>query len=80
MPLYEYKCPNCGAKFEAIRKVSQASSCPCEKCGKEAGKVITAAAVHFKGTGWSTEKNFWYSDEEAKREFQDQHTYKDFDD
>jgi putative FmdB family regulatory protein len=36
MPIYEYKCPSCGEKFEAHRKITDSDSeLKCLKCGKK---------------------------------------------
>jgi len=33
MPLYEYKCENCGHQFEVIQKFSDPLADKCPKCG-----------------------------------------------
>ena len=35
MPLYEYKCQNCGRQLEILRTLSDTSSPPCSACGSE---------------------------------------------
>ena len=35
MPLYAYKCPSCGHKFEALRSISAREEVVCEHCGKK---------------------------------------------
>lgn len=53
MPIYAYKCAECGHEMEAIRKVSDALLTDCPNCGKSAlVKQITAAGFHLKGAGW----------------------------
>lgn len=52
MPLYEYRCGACGAVFEVIQKFSDTPLTVHEGCGGPLEKVITAAALQFKGTGW----------------------------
>ncbi len=35
MPVYEYRCPDCGAVFSKMRPMSQADApVECERCGK----------------------------------------------
>lgn len=53
MPLYEYECDACGARFELIRKFSDPPLETCRACGA-AGirKLLSSPAVQFKGTGW----------------------------
>jgi putative FmdB family regulatory protein len=54
MPLYDYDCANCGRRFEAIHGVHAAGPATCPLCGGgPVRKAITAAAVHFKGSGWA---------------------------
>jgi putative FmdB family regulatory protein len=53
MPLYEYECRKCHHRFEVIQKVSDRPVRKCPKCGKTGvEKLLSAPAVHFKGTGW----------------------------
>jgi putative FmdB family regulatory protein len=51
LPLYEYKCPQCGT-FEIIRKFSDAPLLTCPTCGKDVHKLASAPAIQFKGSGW----------------------------
>jgi putative FmdB family regulatory protein len=53
MPIYEYKCDECGHQMEAIQKFSDAPLSECPACGKPAlKKMLSASAFHLKGTGW----------------------------
>ncbi len=52
MPLYEYRCQSCGAVFEVIQKFSDAPLTQHEGCGGNVEKLISPAALVFKGTGW----------------------------
>ena len=52
MPIYEYKCQRCGQKFEVRRRISAEPLKTHEGCGGEVEQVISAPALHFKGTGW----------------------------
>ncbi|MDD5435690.1 MAG: zinc ribbon domain-containing protein [Nitrospira sp.] len=52
MPIYEYKCEKCGHTFEAIQKVSDQPITECPKCSGVTNKVISAAGLQFKGSGW----------------------------
>ena len=52
MPLYEYKCLNCGRRTEKIEKVSGPHLKKCPHCGGKVESVITAPAIQFKGAGW----------------------------
>jgi putative FmdB family regulatory protein len=52
MPLYEYKCDSCGATFEVIQRFSDPPVEQCRVCGGPVHKVLSAAAIQFKGSGW----------------------------
>jgi putative FmdB family regulatory protein len=53
MPLYEYQCEECGARFERIRKFSDPPlDEPCPTCGGPIRKLISSPAIQFKGKGW----------------------------
>ena len=52
MPLYEYKCEKCGHQFEKIEGHSASTTKKCPKCGAKATRMISSAAIQFKGSGW----------------------------
>lgn len=52
MPLYEYRCRQCGAHVEKIQKFSDKPLRTCAKCGGELERLLSAPAIQFKGTGW----------------------------
>lgn len=52
MPLYEYKCESCGKTFEVIQKFSDEPLEVHEECGGKVSRLVSAAALQFKGTGW----------------------------
>jgi len=52
MPLYEYQCETCGARFEVIQKFSDTSVDTCRACGGKVRRLLSAPAIQFKGTGW----------------------------
>jgi putative FmdB family regulatory protein len=51
MPIYEYKCDN-GHVFEVIQRMADEPLTKCEECGAPAARVLTAPAIHFKGSGF----------------------------
>ena len=54
MPLYDYDCSACGRRFEVVHGVHVEGPTLCPICGSgPVRKAITAAAVHYKGTGWA---------------------------
>jgi putative FmdB family regulatory protein len=52
MPLYEYKCDQCGQVFEVIQKFSDSPLATHPACGGHVDRLLSAPAFHFKGTGW----------------------------
>ena len=51
MPLYEYKCEQ-GHRFDAMQSFSDDPLTKCEICGAPAARVLSAPAIHFKGSGF----------------------------
>lgn len=54
MPIYEYRCDECGASFEVLQRMSDDPLETCEKCGGRLQKVLHPVAIHFKGSGFYT--------------------------
>lgn len=53
MPLYEYKCDNCGETFEALQRFSDQPLTVHTKCGGgPVTRLLSPPALQFKGTGW----------------------------
>ena len=52
MPLYEYRCAQCGKVFEIIQKFSDAALETHENCGGKVERLISPPALQFKGSGW----------------------------
>ncbi len=56
MPLYEYKCPNCGNEFEKIHKSTDRDKpAPCPKCKTEAKKLVSKTSFQLNGGGWAAD-------------------------
>jgi putative FmdB family regulatory protein len=54
MPLYDYDCAACGRRSEVVHGVHATGPTVCPICGNgPIRKAISAAAVHFKGSGWA---------------------------
>ena len=54
MPIYDYDCAACGRRFEVIHGVHAEGPTVCELCGGgPVRKAVTAAAVHYRGSGWA---------------------------
>ena len=68
MPIYEYKCDQCGHHLEALQKISEGPLIYCPECGDAAlRKQVSAAAFRLKGTGWY-ETDFKDGGKEKKKE------------
>ena len=52
MPLYPYRCTECGYRFEKIQKVHADPEKECPKCGGLLERLLTAPRLQFKGSGW----------------------------
>ena len=52
MPIYEYRCKDCGEEIEVMQSVSSKPLKRCEKCGGNLEKLISQNAFHLKGAGW----------------------------
>jgi putative FmdB family regulatory protein len=53
MPIYEYRCSNCGFEKEYLRKLSDPPLSDCPQCAKATfSKQVTAAGFQLKGGGW----------------------------
>lgn len=52
MPLYAYRCTQCGHRFEKIQSFNAEQEKSCPKCGGPVERPLTAPALQFKGAGW----------------------------
>lgn len=52
MPLYEYRCQQCGNIFEVMQKFADEPLKVHVECGGEVERLISAPALQFKGSGW----------------------------
>lgn len=53
MPVYTYRCENCGVQFERQQSFSDAPLKTCPECRRKAlKKVITPTRIIFKGSGF----------------------------
>ncbi|MFI4939791.1 MAG: FmdB family zinc ribbon protein [Burkholderiales bacterium] len=53
MPIYAYRCEECGFAKDVLQKISDARLTVCPNCGKSTfTKQLTAAGFQLKGTGW----------------------------
>jgi putative FmdB family regulatory protein len=52
LPLYAYRCTQCGHRFEKIQNFSAEPELECPKCHGVLERPLTAPRLHFKGAGW----------------------------
>src|SRR5262249_8216963 len=52
MPIYEYKCVDCGTHLEKMQKVTDEPLKVCENCGGKLEKKWSGSGFEFKGEGW----------------------------
>ena len=52
MPTYGYRCRSCGHEFEVLQKMSDAPLKTCPNCSGELQKMVYAAGVIYKGSGY----------------------------
>ncbi len=53
MPIYAYRCNECGFAKDVLQKMSDPLLTDCPSCGKpEFKKQVTAAGFQLKGSGW----------------------------
>ncbi len=53
MPVYTYRCENCGIQFDHTQKFSDPVLTRCPECGKKSlRKVFTPVGIVFKGSGF----------------------------
>ena len=55
MPIYEYKCENCGHEFEEMLHFSERDNpinAPCPTCAGKIHLKMSLGSFHLKGGGW----------------------------
>jgi putative FmdB family regulatory protein len=53
MPVYTYRCENCGVRFERLQGFNDPVLTRCPECNKKAlRKVYTPVGIVFKGSGF----------------------------
>jgi putative FmdB family regulatory protein len=53
MPTYEYKCDDCGHRFEKFQRMTEARLTECPECQGTVRRLIGAGAgIIFKGSGF----------------------------
>ncbi len=53
MPIYEYRCQECGHELEKLQRMSDDPLTDCPACGAaQLKRLVSAAAFRLKGGGW----------------------------
>jgi putative FmdB family regulatory protein len=53
MPIYEYRCRECGHELEKLQRMSDAPLKVCPQCEEPAlRRLVSAAGFRLKGSGW----------------------------
>jgi putative FmdB family regulatory protein len=58
MPVYSYRCENCGVQFDRRQKFTDKSLTKCPECGdKSLRKLFQPVGIVFKGSGFYVTDN-----------------------
>jgi len=53
MPIYAFRCAECGHQFDRLQKLSDPDPETCPNCGANAvGRQVTAPSFRLSGSGW----------------------------
>jgi putative FmdB family regulatory protein len=52
VPIYEYKCTQCGEVFEAFQKITDDPLSECRFCRGKVEKLISQTTFQLRGSGW----------------------------
>mgnify|MGYP003679374657 FL=1 len=53
MPLYEYRCEDCGREFTRIARISERDEQECEPCGTRPTRIVSGGGFILRGDGWA---------------------------
>ncbi len=69
MPIYTYRCSNCGVQFDQQQSFSDQPLTRCPECGKKAlKKVYQPVGIVFKGSGFYATDHHSPSGQQTKKE------------
>ncbi len=68
MPIYEYRCTQCGHRLEEIQPMGSDPPGPCPECSGELRRVWSRVGVRFSGWGFKSTDSL-LSDEAPRKDF-----------
>jgi putative FmdB family regulatory protein len=70
LPIYEYRCKECGHSFDLIQTMDAEKVADCEKCGAPAKRVFSPRiAIKYEGWGFNATDKLLPESSRAKRDF-----------
>lgn len=54
MPVYSYKCGDCGKVFDRFQSIGDNGNVSCDFCGGKAFRLFSPVGIIFKGSGFYT--------------------------
>ena len=57
MPTYEYKCDECGLRFERWQHITDPPLATCPECGGTVHRLLQPVGIIFKGSGFYSTDN-----------------------
>ncbi len=57
MPIYSYRCNDCGHEFDIRQRMSEDPLTICPSCNGEIRRVVSSVGVVFKGSGFYVTDN-----------------------
>lgn len=52
MPIYEYRCSDCGNEMEVMQRITEEPLSVCPKCNGALRRLISNTGFILKGSGW----------------------------
>jgi len=66
VPTYDYRCTECEKCFEVFHAINAKDPILCPNCNQEATKLMSSAAIIYKGSGFYT-TDYCHSNFDAKK-------------
>ncbi len=52
MPIYEYRCSDCGKEMEVMQRITEEPLSVCPECKGALRRLISSTGFILKGSGW----------------------------